>query len=427
MSNPQAIIGGLFTREDIEAILKSAKNAIVIVDEAYIEYCNGSVVGLINGYDNLIVTRTFSKAFSIASTRLGYCISTEANINELNKVKELLPESVNKFAQIAGLASLSDLGYMKDKTKSVIKAREYVTKKLREIGLTVFDSWANYLLINLGSNDTAKKIYLELEKKGVFVRDVSSKPKLQGCLRIGIPLFVEASYLLEKLKQPMLKIELAEVDTLLFDMDGVLIDVSNSYRLAIKKTAELFLKKEVSYDEIQKYKERGGLNNDWDCVEAILENSGQRIDKEIIISEFDRIYLGGAIDNERLIVKKELLAELSKKYWLGIVTGRPKRDADYTLDKFGLRKYFQAIITLDDVKNGKPDSEGILKAIARLNSKKAVYFGDTIDDITAAGSVSVASVGIISQYSSNDSFKILKDKGAKLLLENINQLKEAIE
>ncbi len=426
LSNPQAIIGGLFSREDIKSILEAAKKAIVIVDEAYIEYCDGSVVDLIKSYDNLIVTRTFSKAFSIASMRLGYCISSEYNIDELNKVKELLPESVNKFAQIAGFYALSDLGYMKEKKLSVIKAREYMAQKLRELGLKVYDSQANYILVNLENNDKANKIYLELEKKGVFVREVYSKPKLVGCLRIGMPLYEEASLLLEKITQAIIKMELSEVDTLLFDMDGVLVDVSNSYMLAIKKTAELFLKKEISFEDIQAYKEKGGLNNDWDTVQAILKDNDTDIDRQIIISEFDKIYLGGAIDNEKLIVKRNLLDNLSKKYKLGIVTGRPKRDADYTIDKFGLRKYFPAIITLDDVKLGKPDKEGILRAIKLLGAKKTVYFGDTVDDILAGKNAGIPSVGILPpQYFANTS-RILKEKGASIILDNINKLDEAI-
>jgi HAD superfamily phosphatase len=426
LSNPQAIIGDVFPREEIIAILEAAKESIVIVDEAYVEYCDGSVIDLVNSYENLIITRTFSKAFSIASMRLGYCISTEVNINEINKVKELLPESVNKFAQIAGYYALDDLEYMKGKRDSIIKARSYFIQEMNDFGLKAYDSQANYVLVNFGSDDTAGEVYLELEKNGVFVREVYSKPKMEGCLRIGMPLYEEIAELIEKIKQAAIKTRLSRFDTLLFDMDGVLVDVSNSYRLAIKKTAESFLEKEITFDDIQAYKERGGLNNDWDCVQAILKDNGMGTSRNLIISEFDRIYLGGAIDNERLIVKKTILEGLSKRYKLGIITGRPKRDADYTIDKLGLRKFFPVMITLDDVESGKPDPEGILKAMKILGAKKAAYFGDTVDDIIAAMGAGLFPVGVLPPGFSSGTSVLLKEKGAALVLKDINQLNEAM-
>ena len=76
----------------------------------------------------------------------------------------------------------------------------------------------------------------------------------------------------------------------LFDMDGVLVDVSNSYRLAVKKTAAHFLNREISLDTIQQYKNRGGLNNDWDLTESILHDHGLKVDKEKIIRVFQQFY-----------------------------------------------------------------------------------------------------------------------------------------
>ena len=119
-------------------------------------------------------------------------------------------------------------------------------------------------------------------------------------------------------------------------------------------------------------------------------------------------------------------SNLSKRFKLGIVTGRPKRDADYTIDKYGLRRYFSAIITLDDVSIGKPDPEGIRKAMDLLRTKDAAYFGDTVDDIDAGKKADILPVGVLPPLSSSNTSKRLLDSGAAIVLENINRLGEVI-
>jgi histidinol-phosphate aminotransferase len=207
ISNPNTPTGSYFSKKEIIDILQKAKNSIVIIDEAYFEYSNFTVTDLINEYDNLIVIRTFSKAFSLASLRLGYCLSCEKNTKEIKKVKELLPESVNKFAQIAGIYALKDIKYMKQNVTSVKKARKFLTKELRKLNLKVYDSTGNFILINFNSNKKAIQIKILLEKKGVFIRDRTNKPKLKGCLRIGLPKYKESKILLKKIKEVLIEVK----------------------------------------------------------------------------------------------------------------------------------------------------------------------------------------------------------------------------
>lgn len=175
---------------------------------------------------------------------------------------------------------------------------------------------------------------------------------------------------------------------ILFDMDGVLIDVSNSYRLAIKKTAEYFTNTEVNFKEINSYKKITGYNNDWDLTQAIILKRGKKVPKQEIINKFQEYYLGknfnGLIKNEKWLANNKLIKELSKKYSLGIVTGRPRVEAKYALKTNNATKYFPIIIAMEDVEKDKPNPQGILKALKLLNSKKGVYLGDTINDKKAA-------------------------------------------
>jgi len=175
---------------------------------------------------------------------------------------------------------------------------------------------------------------------------------------------------------------------LLFDMDEVLVDESQSYRKAIKQTAEFFTKTKISVQEVNEIKAKPGYNNDWDATQAITLNKGFKIPKQKIINKFQEYYLGenfdGLILNEPWLIDTSLLQNISKQYNLGIVTGRPRVEAKFVLEKNNASKYFSILVAMEDVTKGKPDPEGICKALDFFKTKKAVYFGDTINDKLAA-------------------------------------------
>ena len=138
---------------------------------------------------------------------------------------------------------------------------------------------------------------------------------------------------------------------LLFDMDGVLVDVTHSYRLAIKQTAEAFLGRGVDLKEIQSYKNRGGFNDDWDLTEAIIRSAGKRVSKKVIIKKFQYLYQGnhfdGLIQNEKWMLDRHVITDLKKFFKTGIVTGRMRVEAEYVLSRFKIENFFDVLITLD--------------------------------------------------------------------------------
>jgi len=218
--------------------------------------------------------------------------------------------------------------------------------------------------------------------------------------------------------------------TILFDMDGVLVNVSSSYRMAIKKTAEFYLRKTVTFAEIQEYKNRGGFNNDWDLTDAILRANDVIIDIKDIIDRFQFYYLGsyfnGFVQNEEWLLDLKILNKLAQEYKLGIVTGRPKEEAHYVLNRFGVKKYFSTVITLEDTPcpKRKPDPWGIQLALKNMNVIDAVYFGDTIDDMQAATAAGIIPVGVIESGSESDSSLI--KYGAMSIIPHINKLMEIL-
>jgi HAD superfamily phosphatase len=224
-----------------------------------------------------------------------------------------------------------------------------------------------------------------------------------------------------------------EMTTVLFDMDGVLVDVSRSYLAAIQKTVEYFLEETLMLSEIQEYRNRGGLNNDWDLTQCILKERGKPVDRKVLIEIFQGIYLGnefdGLIKNEKWLLRKHILDRLAESYPMGIVTGRPQTEASYVLHKFGVKEYFSALICLDDVPpdKHKPDPFGILMALQQLSAESGVYIGDTVDDMTAARKAGVDPIGVIPPGSDKHTQrKVLIRSGASCVLKDINDVLEVL-
>lgn len=222
------------------------------------------------------------------------------------------------------------------------------------------------------------------------------------------------------------------VDTILFDIDGVLVDVSQSYRIAIAKTTEFFTGEKIDMEEIQALKEQTGFNNEWDLTEELVKQRGKTVEKQTIIDKFQEYYLGtngqkGLIENETWLLDKDLLTRLSENFKLGIITGRPKDEADIALDVAGVKDYFKVIIAMEDVTKGKPDPQGINMAMEKLGGEKAIYIGDVSDDIRAAKNAGVIAVGCMPPETKENRREVLNDVGAIIVLNKVDEIKDAIE
>jgi HAD superfamily hydrolase (TIGR01548 family) len=221
-----------------------------------------------------------------------------------------------------------------------------------------------------------------------------------------------------------------EKTALLFDMDGVLIDVSASYRFAIQLTVEHFLGLKVTAAAIQEYKNRGGANDDWQLTRRIILDNGKDIALERVVEKFQEHYRGDGLRlNEKWLLDKDKLARLKKDYCTGIVTGRNREEAGYALDRFGTRPYFDEIVTIDDLPpgRGKPDPLGIATIMARLRAGKACYFGDTIDDMRAATAAGAIAIGVLNPaFPAAGQERLLEESGARLVLPHIAALAEAL-
>jgi HAD superfamily phosphatase len=219
---------------------------------------------------------------------------------------------------------------------------------------------------------------------------------------------------------------------IVFDMDGVLAEVTESYREAIVQTVEHFTGQRIARESIQDYKNQGGWNNDWALSQKIAADLGVEIDYDTLVEKFNEIFLGvngnGLIERERWLPEAGLLERLGKQYALSIFTGRLRYEADITLRRFANSLRFDPIICADDVTASKPAPEGLI-AIQRLNpGLKLVYVGDTVDDARCARAAGAPFIGIAARTHTkrDDLVRLFEQENAVAILENVNQIEDAL-
>jgi histidinol-phosphate aminotransferase len=382
LANPNNPTGTLIERKDLLRIVEANPKMAVLIDEAYGHYAKQTNIDLANRYSNVFVTQTFSKAHGLAGLRIGYLISAKENIATISKV--LSPAySVGCLAVAAAITAMQDKPYVDLYVDEIISVREQFTQAITSLGFQVINSHANFVLVRFG--EWAKRIKSALAEQKILVRE---RLDLKGFLRITIGPREQMQRVLSLLQS------LCSPTALIFDMDGVLIDESQSYRPCIVKTTEYFLGEKMDPALVETYKQKGGYNNDYDCTDAILKEYGVLVQREKIIERFDAYYQDFKI-GEQWLLDEELLFKLKKRFQLGIFTGRPKKDALDALRRFGKESIFDIVITDDDVQQRKPDPEGLILAMKSLGASRAIYFGDSKDDREAARRASVEFVKVI--------------------------------
>ena len=225
-------------------------------------------------------------------------------------------------------------------------------------------------------------------------------------------------------------------DIIVFDMDGVLVEVSESYRETICRTVEFFTGQKITRELIQDYKNRGGFNNDWFLSQAIARDLGVEVAYETVIEEFDRIFLGTVTDGipsglmlrERWIPRSGLLEQLAADYQLSLFTGRLREEARMTLRRFAGQISFDPLIGADDVARGKPDPEGLLKIRGEHPGRELWYIGDTVDDARSSKAAGVPFIGIAAPgvWQRDRLLALFEENEAVAILEDINQLPSVV-
>lgn len=185
LANPNAPTGIALRRSEIEMILRSNPNNVVVIDEAYVDFGAESCLPLTRKYDNLLVAQTFSKSRSMAGARLGFGVGDPELIRDLNTVKySTNPYNVNAMSMAAGVGALSDEDYTRANCRAIEENRAFTVDALRRMGFAVLDSQANFIFAKHATVD-GETVYRELKKRGVLVRHFT-KPSIRDYNRITI-------------------------------------------------------------------------------------------------------------------------------------------------------------------------------------------------------------------------------------------------
>jgi histidinol-phosphate aminotransferase len=196
LCNPNNPTSNTFRRKDIEDLLEK-RDRIVVVDEAYGEYAGKSFIPDVDRYDNLIVTRTFSKAYALAGMRIGYSVSNPDLAGVMQRVK--IPYSLNRVSEIVAMKALQNQDFVRKGVELVNAERRRLEKGLTDLGFRVFPSEANFILFR--SSIEHSILVRMLYEKGVMIRDFGKKRRLENCVRTTIGTREMNDALLSRLKE----------------------------------------------------------------------------------------------------------------------------------------------------------------------------------------------------------------------------------
>jgi histidinol-phosphate aminotransferase len=195
IANPNNPTGTAIGLAEIERILRQATHAVVLIDEAYFEFCGVTALRLLNQYPNLFVSRTFSKVYGMAAMRMGCLFSHRANVQYLHKAQS--PYSVNMLAAMAAEAAVQDSEYIGNYVTEALASRELLRAGLDRLGITQARSSANFILGYFG--DRALEVRDALREKAILVRDRSYE--IPSGVRITVGTREQAQRVLEELER----------------------------------------------------------------------------------------------------------------------------------------------------------------------------------------------------------------------------------
>lgn len=199
--NPNNPTGVLYTPAQVALLLEAAPSTLVIVDEAYSEFSGGSCLELMHDYPNLVVTRTFSKAYGMAGLRIGYAVSSPRIVTDLQRVFN--PKSVNVLAQVGAMAALDDQEWLDWYVGEVSAAKLLMAEWLTERGLPFHLTPANFVMIRF---EQAPWVVQVLREEGVYVRDRSNMAQLAGYARFSVGTVEQTREVLRRLERVLARL-----------------------------------------------------------------------------------------------------------------------------------------------------------------------------------------------------------------------------
>jgi HAD superfamily phosphatase len=215
---------------------------------------------------------------------------------------------------------------------------------------------------------------------------------------------------------------------LIFDVDGVLVDVRETYWRSGLQTIQYLTGKKPTWAELYEWKSKPGNNDDWNMVSRWATALGVPTTYEEAREAFQSFYWGrdgqpGNVIREKLLVTPKRIERWARRRELNLFTGRTKQEFAYTFEKWPAARLFRTIITMDDARK-KPDPQGLCIILAGRDPKTALYVGDNIDDALAAKAARVPFIAVLSkkEIDYRERAKRFRELGALALLERAHHL-----
>jgi len=219
-----------------------------------------------------------------------------------------------------------------------------------------------------------------------------------------------------------------KIKLIIFDVDGVLVDVRGSFHRSTVQTVRHFTGKRVAVSEIHRWKSKSGFNDDWKLTTAWIRELGGRAKYEEVKAQFMKFYWGdgttGNVSREKWLVPAKLLKKWTGHAELALFTGRTRKELTHTLERLSMAKYFKRIVTMDDITRLKPHPDGLLRILNGRDPSSAVYLGDNIDDALASQRARVPFLGVLPRGSSARQARgqTLRDLGALAIMHCATEL-----
>lgn len=379
----------------VERVRAAAPDALIILDRAYADFAGmDDDAAHIARDPNIAVIRSLSKCPGLAGLRIGALIGDPSLLERAVEGRQ--PYTVNAAAIELGLAAIADTDGRARCVEQVGLSRAILLAGLADLGVRTIAGPTNFVLALLG--DDARWICRQCRARGLRLRDFSACPDFPGSVRITVGDDAQTRRALDILAEVMRR------RPLLFDVDGTLIDVDRSYIACIRRSVETLAGRAPDDALIDEVKADTRFNDDYDATREVLRRMGIEVELDRVVKVFDACYRGegdaeGLRETETLRITTARLASLARRFTLAIVTGRPRADLEWALDRFGWRDLFPVAIAADDgaPEQRKPSPWPIAEALRQFGDAVepalARYIGDGPADRAAAEAAGVRFVG----------------------------------
>lgn len=397
LASPDNPTGAMVPRDRLAHWLDRFAQTLFVIDEAYFEYCGQTALDL--AFDNLVVSRTFSKAWGLAGLRLGYLVGHPQVIEWMRRVRS--PYSVNSLAVKTLLEMLPHRQRVESYAEQTMQLKEHVLTRVAELGYRVTRGEANFFVLWAGPD--APGIERFMRDHGILVRDRSQLARMGGSVRVSVGSPAEMEKFLAVLE------EYGRRTALIFDLDDTLVDTSESYDRCILELSG------ATPEELSALRREGGFNDDWEATAELLRRRGTPLELAEVERRGQAHYLELAPQVEKALFASESLARLGRRHRLFVYTGRPRLEYAPVWGQ-RLDELFDEVLCKNDRPGRpKPAPDGLLDLLSRHGLAGGYYVGNSVDDMAAAKAAGLTALAV----TTNQSEATLREAGADWVVASV--------